>query len=440
MSTPLPRPTSRRRPTGPAGPVRRRAWAGVLVAALLGSAGLAAAAPAGAASLAPTEGASIVQISTGYPDTCALLSDGTAWCWGGGLVGALGNGDFESSYVPVTVLDERGQEPLQGITQIAVGQNFVCALLDSTEVRCWGYGNNGQLGNGGRANSALPVAVSNPAGTGLLTGVTQISAGTGSGHACARLSSGELRCWGNNFIGQIGSGGTTDRLRPTTVRNSTNTGPLTGVAEVAAGQSHTCARLTDGTARCWGEGQGNGDGSTANRPLPVVVSNPAGTGPLGNIVQIAAGRHACALLASGTARCWGANYGGQLGTGTRNQALRPVTVSNPGGTGPLSGVVHLETGEGHTCAMKNNGQDLCWGYNNHGQVGDGSTTDRLRPVGVANPSGSRFMIGATGIDGGGYHSCAVVNATIRCWGFNEAGEVGDGTRTQRPRPVTVIFP
>lgn len=151
---------------------------------------------------APTEGASILQISTGYPVTCALLSDATAWCWGDGVVGALGNGDVQSSSVPVSVLDERRQDALQGITQIAVGQNFACALLDSTEVRCWGYGNDGQLGNGGWGNSALPVAVSNPAGTGVLTGVTQISVGTGSGHACAVLGSGQLRCWGDNYIGQ----------------------------------------------------------------------------------------------------------------------------------------------------------------------------------------------------------------------------------------------
>ena len=150
------------------------------------------------------------------------------------------------------------------------------------------------------------------------------------------------------------------------MRNPGNTGPLTGVTAITAGYSHTCARLDDGTAACWGWNEYGqlGDGTTTDRSLPVAVRNPGNTGPLTGVTAISAGReHTCARLANGTAACWGANLYRALGDGTTTDRSLPVAVRNPGNTGPLTGVTAISAGGEHTCARLDGGTAACWGWN-----------------------------------------------------------------------------
>ena len=247
--------------------------------------------------------------------------------------------------------------------------------------------------------------------------ITAIAAG--SQFTCALIAGGTVRCWGRNLEGQLGDGTTTTRLSPVAVA-----GVSTATA-ISAGQGHACALLANGTVRCWGWNQDGqlGDGTTTDRLIPVAVSG------ITDAVAINAGaNHTCAVLPSGV-RCWGYNAFGQLGDGTLTNRLVPVEVGWIFDAVPIS-----VGGSNHTCAFAAAGTPQCWGANGHGQLGDGTTTDRRRTVPVLNFGDADATAIATGSD----HTCAVVtDGTLRCWGYNASGQLGNGTTTERHTPVTV---
>ncbi|KAB2840761.1 MAG: hypothetical protein F9K47_12855 [Burkholderiales bacterium] len=251
-----------------------------------------------------------------------------------------------------------------------------------------------------------------------LTGVQKLAAGFW--HTCALATGGGLKCWGDNEDGQLGDNSAVSRLSPVDVAG------LSGVTEVAAGGFHTCALLSNGGVKCWGDNAYGqlGDNSTTDRRTPVDVAGLTG------VTAITAGiYHSCALLNSGGVKCWGRNNYGQLGDNTTTN--RPVPTDVPA----LTGVSSVVGGGGgwHSCALLSGGAVKCWGRNNYGQLGDGSTTNRSAPVGVSGLSG------ATAIAGGGVHSCALLSGGgVKCWGHNGDGQLGDASTTGRQTPVNVV--
>jgi hypothetical protein len=199
-----------------------------------------------------------------------------------------------------------------------------------------------------------------------------------------------------------------------------------GVTAIAAGGGHTCALTSGGAVKCWGTNYFGevGDGTRADRSTPVDVS-----GLSGGVTAIAAGEaHTCAVIA-GAVRCWGRNTNAALGDGTTEDRLVPTDVSGLGG-----GVAAIAAGNLHTCALTVAASVKCWGRNAEGQVGDGTTNERRTPVDV-----SGLTSGVTAIAAGDLHSCAVSgDGKIRCWGWNANGQLGDGTRFDRSTPVEVI--
>ena len=211
----------------------------------------------------------------------------------------------------------------------------------------------------------------------------------------------------------------------------------------AANGEFSCALLADGTVRCWGRnGAGNlGDGTTTDRlnPVEVLASGSAqGSNLLGGVTQISAGGfHACAMLGDETVRCWGFNATvneGALGDGTATNRTNPVQVLASGstqGTDVLGGVVQISAGTRHTCALLNDQSLRCWGRNSEGQLGDGTTTNRRNPVQV--------LTGVQQVSSGVEHTCALLTGgSVRCWGRNGDGRLGDGTTTDRQSPVEVL--
>jgi alpha-tubulin suppressor-like RCC1 family protein len=236
------------------------------------------------------------------------------------------------------------------------------------------------------------------------------------------MSSGGVKCWGENQDGQLGDGTTIDRLTPVDVVG------LSGrVTAIAAGAGHNCALISSDGVECWGLNEMGqlGDGTTSTRPRPVDV-----VGLSGAVAAIAGGdSHSCALTSSGGVKCWGWNAYRQLGDGTTSDRLTPVDVS-----GLARGVTAIATGDVHTCALTSAGGVECWGVNSAGQLGDGTTGIRLTPVGV-----SRLGSGVTALAAGSGHSCALTSVGgVECWGSNFRGELGDGTTRDRVRPVDVI--
>lgn len=244
----------------------------------------------------------------GRSRVCAVRDDGRTFCWGPNPSGSLGVG---ASPDPVTAPTE--VPALADAEEIAMASATTCARMRDGTVRCVGAGGGGQLGNGATASATVFAPVPG------LAGVTSLRAG--ESHFCALLSDATMRCWGSNSYGQLGDGTSgNSRATPVTPRN------VTGVAAFAVGESHTCARLLDGTARCWGlnnPGQVGIGSTTATVPSPTAVPG------LANVTWITAGyRSSCALLADGSAWCWGSNSFQTLGDGTFTARTSPVRVMN----------------------------------------------------------------------------------------------------------------
>ncbi len=203
--------------------------------------------------------------------------------------------------------------------------------------------------------------------------------------------------------------------------------------QVSAGYAHTCAVLSDGRVKCWGlnnHGQ-LGDGTNNDSPVPVFVTG------INNAVGVSAGcAHTCAVLSDGTAKCWGSNTSGQLGDGTNIDANSPVSVKG------INGVIEISAGgyicepsfppNGHTCALLDNGRVECWGFNFAGQLGNGTIQDSNIPVQVSD------LYNVKSITTGALHSCALLNdGRVKCWGLNVFGQLGDGTTNTSAFPVSV---
>jgi alpha-tubulin suppressor-like RCC1 family protein len=350
------------------------------------------------------------KIAAGFAHTCALTSGGAVKCWGTNSDGRLGDGTTTNRSTPVDVVGLSS-----GVTALAVGFYHTCAIASGGAVKCWGSNSSGQLGDGTTTNRSTPMDV-----VGLSSGVTALAGG--ERHTCAVTSGGGVRCWGSNSYGQLGDGTTTQSNTPVDV-----IGLSSGVTVLAAGYYHTCAIASGGALKCWGYnfyGQ-LGDGTTTNRSAPVDV-----IGLSSGVNALAAGYyHTCALSSGSALKCWGYNSSGQLGDGTTTNRRAPVDV-----VGLASGVTALAAGYSHTCAIASGGALKCWGFNSHGQLGDGTTTDRSTPVDVVGLSN-----GVTALAVGGYHTCAIASGgAVKCWGFNFSGQLGDGTTTQRSTPVDVI--
>jgi alpha-tubulin suppressor-like RCC1 family protein len=325
-------------------------------------------------------------------------------------------------------------------TQIAAGANHTCALTTSGGVKCWGQGGNGPGGTGPggtgqTSNQSIPVDVVAAGG-----GITQIAAG--SWHACALTSSGGVKCWGNGEQGELGHGDNANQSTPVdVVAAGGGGGNLSGIAQIAAGGWHTCALTNSGGVKCWGEGRfgklGNGTTSSRNTPEDVVATG-GGTGPLSGITQVAAaGSHTCALTTSGGVKCWGYGGWGLLGnggTGGNLDVTSPVDVcvaaSTPGacdGT-PLRDVTQIAADSSHTCALTTSGGVKCWGYGRWGRLGNGADDNQSTPVNVlAGGGGGGTLSGITQIDSGGFHTCALTTSGgVKCWGQGYSGQLGNG--------------
>ena len=263
---------------------------------------------------------------------------------------------------------------------LAAGELETCALLANGTVQCWGYNGDGELGNGTTLPSPIPVTVPG------LSGVTAISGS--AKHECALLSDGTVRCWGHNSSGQVGDPNTagSNALVPVPVAG------LTGVVSIAAsdfGESGpSCALLSNGTVQCWGANSLGqlGNGTTTGSTAPVSVSGLSGAA----IAVTANGYGACALIANGTVQCWGYNGEGELGIGTTGpdycypNGTWPCSKTAAAAVSGLSGVTAIASSDGangHTCALLSNGTVKCWGFNAYGQLGEG------RAGGTGGPGG-----------------------------------------------------
>ena len=333
-------------------------------------------------------------LAAGGNHTCVLATDGEIRCWGRGGSGRLGNGGSADSDLPVTVAG------IDTATALAAGGDSSCALLADASVRCWGLNDMGQLGNGSNAVALVPV---------IVTGVSAVAIAAGFRHACAVLASGGVRCWGANGAGQLGNGGSAASSTAVTVSG------ISTAVTVATGGNHSCALLTSGAVKCWGDGAAGqlGNSSFTGSSTPVNVTG------ISDAVAITAGfDHSCALIAGGTLRCWGRGLEGQLGNASFANSSTPVDV--PVGSGR---VVALAAGASHTCTVFESGAMQCWGRDANGQLGNGIIVGNF-----ASPVDVLLISTAIAVTAGFEHTCAVLgDGNTRCFGLNDGGQLGIGT-------------
>jgi len=293
--------------------------------------------------------------------TCGRNASAT-YCWGANSFGQIGDGSTTNSPSPLYI---------GSYVSVAIGGWHTCGLTANGQAFCWGYNANGQLGAGPFSDigesSRTPVSV---AGELPFKDIT-----AGLYHTCGLSPTGNVYCWGLNNYGQVGNDTTVSTNTPLQILD-----PATGAVQfssVKAGSFYTCGLTTAGSVYCWG----NNYFVNFQESRPKLVS--------GTLVvrSLAVGNyHACGIASDGRAFCWGFNGYGGLGDNTKTNRATWVEV--------LSGDVRFDTAEPNaiatgmdqTCAIADFGRLFCWGRNDVGQLGDGTTTDRLTPVPVRAPN------------------------------------------------------
>ena len=379
--------------------------------------------------VAPASAVEFRQVTVGGAHTCALTTEGQAFCWG---LGGLGNGstlDIEATPTPVA-----GGRTFR---QLSAGSGHTCGVTVNDRLFCWGLNHLGQLGDGTGTDRSRPVQIARG------TAFRQVSAG--SIHTCAVTTDHVAYCWGHSQAGTLGDGNRGGSSLPVRVAR--------GLAfrEVSAGDQFTCGLTTDDVAFCWGlnnQGQlglgtdagpelcftGDGDNACSKKPARVrggLIFSRLGTG----------GSHTCGLTRDGSAYCWGASFAGQLGGGTSTRdELKPAKVLGDLVFGSLS------VGGLHSCGATTDRAAWCWGDNFFGELGtDPDSGPELCPE-LGTPCATRpvqvvsELVFREVVVGSGSHTCGLTMARrIYCWGANLEGQLGDGTTRSSPRPRRVVF-
>lgn len=348
----------------------------------------------------------VTQIAAAGDHSCVVTTAGGLKCWGLNTHGQLGDGTRTSSLSPVNVTGLSN-----GVKKVSVSSSHSCAVLDSGAAKCWGYNYSNMLGAKlGDASYTTPQQV-----YGVTSGAIDISAR--ASHSCVVLSTGAVKCWGDNYSGQLGNGtsGGTGGYGPDLVVG------LIDATKVEVGGSRTCALTSAGALKCWG----TGTGYASNTPVTI-------PGMENGVADFGQGmNHACAVTTAGAAKCWGWNYFGELGIGSTPMYTLHANPTQV--VGLNTGVVSLSMWDYSTCAVLNNGQVKCWGYNGYGQLGTGNLIDSTTPVAVVGISN------ATSVSVGDYYACAVTSGNeTYCWGRNNSGQLGNGNKTNQSAPQKIV--
>lgn len=373
----------------------------------------------------------VAKVGLGRDHSCVTSTTGEIWCWGLNDYRQQASSAFYATGTPTKIT------AISGAQKIIGGEIHTCGLF-GTEVKCWGHGSEGTLGNGGTPYlQADPVTFNSAAATDVNAGYH---------FTCALLSNKQVACAGNNDDGRVGSaGGNATTPRIVQVANpaagmdagadadpDADAGPpppalipFDNVDRIGVGRLHTCAVHGGGKVSCWGtpwDGRlGTNTGTFRTNPIGVSsITTPGAT-------EIAAGfDHSCAILSDGSVRCWGSNSSGQV-TGGGGSGAQLRTPNLNGKTAKA-----IAAGDAHTCIIQNDDTVACWGRGRDGQLGQGVRVDANQPVSVMG------LAGVVSLDAEGDRTCAATSdGSLYCWGDNSTGNLGDGTvmHTGVPAPI-----
>jgi alpha-tubulin suppressor-like RCC1 family protein len=371
-----------------------------------------------------------------------LLTDGSlTWDWGRNQVGQLGLG--KTNALALTAARVHGPGAiglLSNVTAVAGGASHNIVLKDDGTVWAWGTNGNGQLGDNTTTNKLSPIQVHGTNNIGYLTGIAAVAAG--DTHSVVLGANMKVYAWGYNNKGQVGDASTTTRKTPVVVYPVTGSGYLSNIVAVACGRNHTIALDSSGKTYAWGENESGqlGDNSTSTRTRPVQVKGTNNIGYLTNIIAVAAGgSHSLALRNDGLVYAWGANTNGGLGDNTILRRLTPVWVRGPAAAGYLTNMVALAAGESNSLALKTDGTIWAWGNGDSGQLGNNEAEPtNTTPKQVLGPNGAGYFTNAIAVASGRRHNAAIAaDGTLWIWGCNEYGQLGGNTTSNSLVPIQV---
>lgn len=367
----------------------------------------------------------LASIAAGAANTCAISGCGQLKCWGSNHANILGRASSTTIYWPGWGVVDFGSGQGRQVQQVAVNSSHACAILLDQSMHCWGGNQHGQLGYGDTTNRETP----GPLGITFPAGLFPKQITLGEMHTCVVFNDQSARCWGRNHVGQLGYGDSQPRNSPPSQAVLVGTGRT--VKQIESLLHHTCAILDNGSVKCWGANEhgqlGYGDKATRSSPPVGIVSLGAGRTAL----ALALGRDfSCALLDDGKVKCWGANDHGQLGYDDTTPRDAPASDGIDLGAGRTAKLI--KAGGSHVCALLDDGSLKCWGSNVAGQIGNGeSGTGKF----LAKP-GTPVALGvgrtAKALSLGGGYTCAVLDdESVACWGDNANGQLGYGDNLLR---------
>ncbi len=353
-------------------------------------------------------------LSIHFFETCALMNDGSVYCWGR----VLRSTKFWERIV-------ESPEKIEGTSnarQLSVSREK-CIIDGDSKVKCWGTCTD--------EVSIEPRLVQN------LNNAVEVASGEFC-FACARLDDGTVKCWGNNFFGQLGNGVATIDETDTRHETPVKVGGIEDAVQIQAGYAHACTLHENGTVSCWGNNiEGQTGSPFASSGDAIIQPTPVRVNDLSEVRKISLGdNYACAVLEDGAVKCWGSNAGGQLGSGIAylNSSYVPITIEG------ISGAVDIFTGRNHVCALLTDGSTKCWGDNSYSQLGiedtdsDSipSTKIELYPVTIPHTSGM------TQLATGGHNTCGLYeDHSVKCWGSNSYRQLGEVDITESVLPITI---
>ncbi len=320
---------------------------------------------------------------------------------------------------------ETGGDPVFPVT---LGEYHTCAVDYGAGkgLRCWGLNEDGQVGDGTDGEDVIRIVPTNVTLGDDTIRATQIT--LGYYHTCTIDNNDDLKCWGKNEFGQVGDGSTTIQNSPTLISLGSD---MSSAKKVALGYGHTCCIDSLDNLKCWGRNNKGqlGDGSNTQLSIPTTIS--LGTSEFAT--EMALGYdHTCIIDSSQSVSCWGGNAYGQLGDGESSDRSTPALVS----LGTDTFATKIAAGDFHTCVIDSLDNLQCWGRNNKGQLGDGTTKGKNTPVAISlgedSPAPTKVALG-------GAHTCVIDESKmLKCWGWNKFGQLGDNTGIDQNTIPTLI--